>query len=174
MSLKSKLFSFLTLVFAVTAFSAAASAQETTTTPEAKTEKTERKGFGKGGSHGGFGKGVGLHALRGIELTDAQKEQIRAVMNANKPSQETLEETRTLIQAKRNGTNTPEQTERLQVLKRAAREKALAVNTQVQNILTDEQKQQVEQKKQEMRQRLEQRRQLREQKKAEQVKPVEN
>ena len=84
MAIRSKIFSTLTLVFAIGAFSVFATAQESTTTPEngAKAEKGDRK-FGKRG--GKFGRGMrghhggrGMGFLRGIELTDAQKVQAGA------------------------------------------------------------------------------------------------
>lgn len=181
MSLKSKLFSFLTMIFAVTAFSAAAIAQETPTTSkegETKVEKTERKGFGKRGErgmHGGkFGKHGGMRGFHGIELTDAQKEQIRAIREAKRPDPALIDEIKTIMQAKRAGTITPEQQERARVLRAQAREKGELVRSQIEAVFTPEQRQQIEQKKQEMRQRWEERRQQRQLRETESSKPVEN
>jgi protein CpxP len=168
MSFKAKLFSLFTLVFAVTVFSGAAIAQEaTTSTPKddaAKGEKFGRKGHGRGMHGGKFGgRNGGMRGLRGIELTDAQKEQINAIREANKPDQAAMEEFRRLRQAKRDGTLTAEQTERMKVLKDQARQKGEAVRLQIEGILTPEQKQQIEQRKQEWQKRREERRQLRQQ-----------
>lgn len=166
MSFKAKLFSFFTLVFAVTVFSGAAIAQDSTTpAPKddaAKGEKFGRKGHGRG-LHGGKFGDRGMRGLRGIELTDAQKEQIKAIREANKPDQAVFEEIRTLRQAKRDGTLTAEQTERMKALKDQARQKGEAVRGQIEAILTPEQKQQIEQRKQEWQKRREERRQLRQQ-----------
>ena len=179
MSLKTKFFPVITLAFAVVAFSTFVSAQETTTSPDAikKYEKRERKGFGK---HGDNGKGMrggrhfGMRGLRGIDLTDAQKEQLRAIHESNRPSEETRKEMHTLMLAKREGTITPEQQERLKALKMQAREKGKQIHEQVLAILTPEQRQQLEARKAEMRKKREERRQMREQNKTAPDKPMDN
>jgi periplasmic protein CpxP/Spy len=171
MSSKNRFLSGITLAVAVGAFATFASAQETTTTTPQEgvtKQETRERGYGK---HGGFDKGMhgGKHGsgmmrgLRGIELTDAQKEQIRAIREANRPDDTNKEEIRTLMEAKRAGTLTADQQEKLRAFKQQRREKAEAVQAQVLAILTPEQLQQMEQKKQEMKQRWEQRRQMRDQ-----------
>lgn len=117
---------------------------------------------------------MGMHGLRGIELTDTQKDQLKAIMAANKPSPETMEQMRALMDARRAGTLTEDQKSQFKQLRQAQREKMQSVHLQIQGILTDEQKAQIETKKQEMKQRMEQRRLLRLQKKADTVKPIEN
>lgn len=168
MSFKAKLFSFFTLVFSLAVFSGAAAAQAPTTpAPKddaAKAEKLGRKGFGRGMHGGKFGgRHGGFRGLRGIELTDAQKAQIKSIYEANKPDQAAFEEIRTLRQAKRDGTITPEQTERMKALREQARQKHESVRQQIDAILTPEQKQQIEQRKQDRQKRREERRQLRQQ-----------
>lgn len=166
MSLKNKFLSVAALTVAVGAFSVAASAQDSSATSQDNTQKVERreKGFGKGMHGGRHGKRGGMmRGLRGIELTDAQKEQMRAIREANRPDEATKIELRTLVEAKRNGTLTADQQERLQLLKQQSREKAQAIHQQMLAILTPEQLQQLEQKKQEMKQRWEERRQMRRQ-----------
>ncbi len=170
MALRRKLFTTTTLAVALGAFGVFASAQtsETPATDGTKIEKGDRKGhFGKrGGKHGMRGGGMGM--LRGIELTDAQKEQIKAIHEANKPTGEnealfnSIRETR-----KAGGTISEEQKAQLKELRQAQRAKMQAVHEQVLAVLTPEQKTQLEAKKAEMRQRMEERRQLRQQKKAE-------
>ena len=178
MSLKNRFFTGITLAAAVGAFATFASAQEATAPQEgvSKQERRERGDF-----KGGFGKGMrggnhgGMRGLRGIELTDTQKEQLRAIHDANRPDDATRQEIRTLMLARREGTLTADQQERLQTLKQQGREKAEAVQQQVLAILTPEQLQQLEQKKQEMKQRREQRRQMREQNKTQSTeKPTDN
>jgi Spy/CpxP family protein refolding chaperone len=96
MSLKSKISSTFTLAFAVVAFATFASAQEAAKTGEDNSQKFARgehhRGMHgeKGGRHGGM-RG-GMYGLRGIELTDAQKEQIRQIHEANKPTEAQMAE----------------------------------------------------------------------------------
>jgi protein CpxP len=180
MALRKKLFTTTTLAVALGAFGVFASAQ-TTETPAAdatKVEKGDRKGgfgkrggkFGKRGGmrHGGHRMGGGMGFLRGIELTDAQKEQIKAIHEANKPTGENkalfdqIRETR-----KAGGTITEEQKAQMKSLRQAQKAKMQGVHEQVLAVLTPEQKTQLEAKKAEMKTRMEQRRQLRQQKKAE-------
>lgn len=168
MALRKKLFTTTTLAVALGAFGILASAQ-TTETPAAdgtKVEKHDRKGhFGKrGGKRGGMRHGMrgGMGMLRGIELTDAQKEQIKAIHEANKPTGENkalfdqIRETR-----KAGGTITEEQKAQLKTLREAQKAKMQGVHEQILAILTPEQKTQLEAKKAEMKQRREEMRQKR-------------
>jgi protein CpxP len=167
MALKNKIISAITLVFAIVAFSTFVSAQDTTKEPtDQKSNREWRKGDGSGKRMGrGFrrgGKRQGMmRGLRGIDLTDAQKAQIKGIRDANKPSEALRTEMRTLVTAKRDGTITTEQQARLETLRGEAKEKGRLVREQVLAVLTVEQKQQIEQRKQEMRQRMEERRQQR-------------
>ena len=113
-----------------------------------------RQGFRRGGRGGEF---------RDLNLTDAQKEQMRQIREANRPDQATMDEMKTLFEAKRNGTLTAEQQDRMKALGQQMREKGQAVHQQMLAVLTDEQRQQLEQKKQERKQRWEQRQQMRQQ-----------
>ncbi len=174
MALRNKLFSTTTLAVALGAFGVFASAQ-TTETPAVdgtKVEKGDRKGgFGKHGGmrHGGPGKrGGGMGMLRGIELTEAQKEQIKSIREANKPSEETMTLMNSIRETRKaGGTVTEEQKTQLKEIRQAQRAKMQVVHEQVLAVLTQEQKAQLEAKKAEMKQRMEERRQLRQQKKAE-------
>ena len=134
MSFKNKFFSILTLAAATFAFSAAGVAQETTTvTPMTEKGEKVRKGDGLGkhghdgrrGGHGKMGRGMGM--LRGIDLTEEQRTQIRTIMEAQKPTPEAFTEIRTLATAKRDGTITAEQQERLTALKQQRKEKSLVI-----------------------------------------------
>lgn len=172
MSLKNRFFSALTLAFAVFAFSTFVSAQETTKTDTDTTQKQEKRewrkgkrdGMGKGFRRGGGMRGGLMRGFRDLNLTDVQKQQIKTIMETNRPDQATMEEMKTLRQAKRDGTITAEQQERIQVLKQQAKEKGQSVHQQVLAVLTPEQLQQLETKKAEMKQRREERKQLRLQK----------
>ena len=170
MSLKNKFFSALTMAFAVFAFSTFVSAQETTKTDSDNTQKQEKREWRKGGKRDGMGKGFRrgggmrgglMRGFRDLNLTDAQKAQIKTIMDANRPDQATMEEMKTLHQAKRNGSLTADQQARMEVLKNQAREKGQAVHQQVLAVLTPEQLQQLEAKKAEMKQKREERKQMR-------------
>jgi len=172
MSFKSKFFPAITLAVAVGAFSTYVSAQ-TTPAPTGqdgvqKQEKRGGRGFGRRGGHEKGMRGehrggkFGMHGLRGINLTDAQKEQLRGIMETNRPAnQASHEEFRSLRQAKRGGTITAEQQERLQTLKEQMKQKSEQMKAQVLAILTPEQRTQLEQQKQEMQKKREERRQMR-------------
>lgn len=180
MSLKAKLFSIITLAAGVVVFSTGAFAQDdkTTTTTTTTPDKVERrhKGDGEYGDrkegrdgmrgHHGEGKMGDKGMMSALNLTDAQKEQIRSIRMANKPDKATMEEFRTLGRAKHDGTITADQQTRLSALKTQAREKAKSVHEQVLGVLTAEQKAQIETRKTEMRQRMEERKQMRQQKPA--------
>lgn len=153
----------LTAVFGVVVNAQDVKQDPTTGVPQEKrAEKPFRKGFGKGD---GFRRGrmhgrkmAGLRLMHGINLSDDQKQQIRAIMEANRPTQENKERVRTLLTAKRNGTITPEQEEELRRIRDAARERAQSVHTQIQGILTPEQRAEIERRKQEWRERIKNRR----------------
>ena len=178
MSLKNKLFSGVALATAVFAFSAVGFGQEATTTSTDSVEKVKgehrghgKRGFGRGdmdgkrhGKRGMGGRGHGM--LRGLDLSEAQKTQLKAIHEANKPSQEVREEMKTLRMAKKAGTITADQQLRIDTLKAQAKEKHQAVKAQIDAILTPEQKAQIETKKAEMKVRRQERRQQRELRKA--------
>lgn len=133
------------------------SAQNTDAAPKAE-GKTYNKAEKRGGKRGGKGMRGGFGGLRGIELSEEQKVTIKAIRDANRPNEAVREEMRSIMQARRAGTITPEQTQRAQQLREQARQNHEIVRTQIEAILTPEQRQQLEIKKQEMRQRMEQRR----------------
>jgi protein CpxP len=172
MSLKNKILTTAALTLAVGAFSTFASAQtggdSTTDSNVQKQERREGRGFGR---RGGFDKGMrgdkrgggkfGMHGLRGIELTDAQKEQVRTIMESNRAAnQATFEEFRALRKAKRSGTLDATQQTRLETLKAQMKQNAEATQAQVLAVLTAEQRTQLEQRKQEMQQKRQQRREM--------------
>ncbi|HKP71146.1 MAG TPA: Spy/CpxP family protein refolding chaperone [Pyrinomonadaceae bacterium] len=172
MSLKSKLSSVLTLAFAVVAFTAYASAQDLAKPQEDGARKSER-GYRHGGERGGRGMHGGhrggMYGLRGIELTDAQKEQLRLIHEANKPDEATMAELKTIREARKSGTElTDAQKERVRAIKDQMQSKRESTKAQVMGILTPEQKQQLETQKlerekhrQEMRQHRDEYRQKR-------------
>jgi P pilus assembly/Cpx signaling pathway, periplasmic inhibitor/zinc-resistance associated protein len=168
MSLSKKLFTGFAAFIAAGTFAVAGSAQ-TTEKPVDGVEKSEKQdrrgmrrgeGFGKG-MRGGKGGHRGMGGLRGIELSDEQKTAMKAIRDANRPDEATREELKTIMQARRAGTITPEQTERAKQLRAQSKEKAQAIKLQMDAILTPEQRQQIETKKVEMKQRREQMREQR-------------
>jgi Spy/CpxP family protein refolding chaperone len=180
MSLKTKIFSSLTMGFAVVAFSSFASAQTAGETPvdgAKKVERHDRKGFGKRGHgkmgrHGGPGKGMG--GFRGIELSEAQKGQMKAIREANKPDAATIELMKSIRETRKTGgTISEDQKAQLKSLRESQKAKRESIRQQMEAILTPEQKAQIEAKKVEMKKRFEERRQLREQRKAAEAKPAE-
>lgn len=175
MSLKKKILTGITSGFAVVALSSFVMAQDnrTNTTPQDDTQKMERKegrrGFGKrDGMRRGGGRGFGLHGLKELNLTDAQKEQIRTIMESkrrpNEANQTQREEIRQLMEAKRGGTMTAEQEARLKAFHEQRKAEMRQTHEQILAILTPEQKTQLEQLKQERKQRREEFRQKRQNK----------
>jgi len=173
MSLKFRFISTLTVAGVIAAFSSVSMAQETKAeTPGTAPDKVEkpfkgkRGGFGKFGGRGFGGKKHGRHGMRGfmrgIELTDVQKEQIKGIREANKPDQALMDEFRSLRKAKHDGTLTADQEVRIKTLREQAQAKGKAVHEQIMNVFTAEQKTQIEKNKLEMKERREQMKQKRE------------
>lgn len=188
MSLKSKLLQGFTLAAATVAFAGLTAAQETTTPKTGDTQKQERPdgrgfgrhhGFGKGMKDGRFGRrGGGFGMLRGIDLTDAQKQQIKSIMEANKPDEATMQQLRSFREARRNGgALTDDQKAQMKAFREQAQQKREAVRLQIEAILTPEQKQQLETRKADMEKRREafrQKRQEWKQQKQQSDKPTDN
>ena len=171
MAIRSKIFSSLTLVFAIGAFSVFATAQEATTAPQdgQKVEKGDRK-FGKRGGkfgrrgmmgrHGGRGMGMGF--LRGIELTDDQKARIKAIHEANKPAAGEFDSLKSIREARKSGTAiTEDQKAQLKQFREARKAKMEQVHQQILGVLTAEQKAELETRKADMQKRREEFRQKR-------------
>ena len=174
MLFRSKFLSILALFAAFAMFSMNAAAQDDSGQPAkdgtAVPQKPDGKRFGRRPHGEGFrgergGRGGMMRGMRGVNLTDAQKEQIRSVRESSKPDQATMQEMKTLRDAKRNGTLTPEQQQRMKALHQQTRAQGESVHKQIMAILTPEQLQQIEQNKQEMKKKFEERRQMREQNK---------
>jgi periplasmic protein CpxP/Spy len=170
MSLKSKFVSVFASAMVLGSVAIVASAQTDAPAVKDGTEKAGklgRKGFGR---HGGFGKGMrggnraGLRGLRGIELTEAQKAQIKQIHEANRPDPALSEELKTIRAARRSGgTITDDQKARMRTLRGQMQAKRESVRQQVLAVLTPEQRQQLETRKVEMQKKREEMRQLRKQ-----------
>jgi Spy/CpxP family protein refolding chaperone len=165
MSLKQKFFSGLTLAFAFVAFSTFASAQDSSTNQDQnstqKQERRERRGFGNRGGFGKEGKRGGhrgdkmmMHGLSRLNLTDSQKEQTRTLFENFKTStQPQREEMRGLMEKRRDGVITADETARLKELRTQMRASGEQLHTSVLAILTPEQRTQLDTMKQEMKER---------------------
>ena len=177
MSLKRKVISAIISIFAVVSFTTFVAAQNNSTNTQEqdsanqqqRRERRERRG---GGKRNGFGKerrgGGMMRGLERLNLTDAQKQQIRTIMEANRPDRNSFEEVRGLMEAKRNGTITAEQTEKLKAFHEAQKQKREEVKTQILAVLTDEQRAEYEKMKAERQQRREERQKMRQNRQTEQ------
>jgi Spy/CpxP family protein refolding chaperone len=88
----------------------------------------------------GFGRAP-LAGLRALNLSDDQKQQVRAIMERNLNSTKALrEELRTLGQKRFEGTLTPEEQARAKDLHQQMAQSMQSAMTEVQGILTAEQK----------------------------------
>src|SRR6185503_8120637 len=103
----------------------------------------ERRGMRK------FGHGP-LAGLRELNLSDEQQKQVRAIMERNLNNTKTLrEELRTLGQKRFEGTLTPEEQARAKDLHQQMAQSMKSAMTEVQGILTAEQKTKLEEFRQE-------------------------
>ncbi|HMO79752.1 MAG TPA: Spy/CpxP family protein refolding chaperone [Pyrinomonadaceae bacterium] len=168
MSYMKKIITFSAAAFLAGTFAVTGSAQ--TTERGDKAEKRAERPAGKGMQRGGFGRGLrgfrggvlrrhGGLGLRGIDLTDAQKVQINAIREANRPDEGLREEMRSIMQSRRMGTLTEAQQERAKAIREIQRAKAENVRAQIEAVLTPEQKQTLEDRRKVMQERMEQRRQ---------------
>ncbi len=174
----------ITLAFAMFALTTFVTAQDTDgqTDKSRKQEKFERKGRGERG----FGRGMrdGKHGgdrflMRGIsrlDLTDAQREQIRGVMETAKTTNEPIhQELRGFKEKKRDGGELTEADKaRLTDIKTRMKQSAEQTRNTVLSILTAEQRQQLEQFKQDHQKRMEERRQQRIERRNQQTPPTSN
>ena len=180
MSLKSKISSIFTLAFAIVAFTTFASAQEAAKTDD-NVKRFEHGGHKRGmhgerdGRHGGGMRG--MHGFRGIEFTDAQKEQLRQIHEANKPTEEQMAAMKSMHEARKTGGEPTEaQREQMKAFKDQRRAKEEAARAQVLAILTPEQRQQYDTNIAEQEKRREEYRQQRQERKAarDAAKPTDN
>ena len=166
MTFKQKFISAVTFVFAIVAFTTFVSAQDTATQPQDSTtnqEKPDRK-FGKEGKRGNkHGGDMMMRGLQQLNLTDAQKEQIKGIMESNRTAhQATHQEMRGLMMKKRDGIITADEQTRFDQLKSQMKASAEQTHNTILAILTPEQRTQLEQQKEQMKQKFEERRKLRE------------
>jgi protein CpxP len=136
------------------------------TAPE-KTEKKQRmegrgERFGKRGGHGMHRGGFGpmLRGLRQLDLTDAQKNQIKTLMETHRTTNQPLmEEMKTLMMKKRDGTITDADKARMEEMHTGMKASGDQLRATVLGLLTPEQNQKLEQMKAEREERMEMRKQ---------------
>lgn len=129
--------------------------------------------YGQQGPKGQMGPGRGMRGprrgnnspgimgeLRGLNLTEGQRQQIRSIMEVNRPSESERAEHQEIMKAMRNGTATEQQKERAKEIAALRIDREAGIRQQVRGILTAEQqgtldkRQQLkEQKMQKMRER---------------------
>lgn len=164
MSLKRKFISTVGLAIAVGAFGTFVSAQETpaadgTTQKQEKFERRGGRGKGmgmRGGKHGG--DRMMMRGLGQLNLTDAQKEQIRTISeNHRTQNQPQMEEMRGLAMKKRDGVITEQEQTRLKELKTQFRASGEQLQTSILGILTAEQRAQLDKIKEERKAKMKER-----------------
>lgn len=160
----SKILSMFTVALAVFAFGSFASAQNSGSDMVSPSEKNKEK-FGRmrgmhGGKKGMRTGGAMMRGLRGVDLTDTQKEQIKSLHESFRASHQGLhEEMRSLAMKKRDGSLTETEQARMQEIKNTLQNDMQQMHNSVLALLTPEQRQQIEQQKAERRKRMEERRQ---------------
>ena len=163
MSLKLKLTTTFALAAGVLLFSTGAFAQDTSPANPMTTDKAE-KPFKGGRGLGRHKMGRGDHGMfRDLNLTDAQKEQMKQIREANKPDEATMAQLKAIKDARKAGTAlTPEQEQQMKSFREQHRAKAQSVHDQLLNILTADQKAQLEKNQAERKTRMEEFRKQRE------------
>lgn len=156
-----------TLALGALFFCGTLAAQQTTAPTEQPSGPRAERGFGKGQERGGFrmkrhgrhGKGGAMrHLLRDLNLTDAQKTQLRELHERQRAQFEPqMQEMRQLMQQKRAGTLDANGTARLEQMRASFKASRKANQEANRNamlaILTPEQRAQVEQRKKEAQER---------------------
>ncbi|MEO8648939.1 MAG: Spy/CpxP family protein refolding chaperone [Acidobacteriota bacterium] len=168
MSFKNTFTSVIASAIALTAFAGLSYAQDASAAPKAdgqKQEKLDRKGDRRGnmGRRGiGHGGHRGFPGLRAIQLTDAQKEQVRLIHESNKPDAAAIEHMKAMRESFKAGTTpTPEQKEQMKAMREQRRAKAESTRQQILAILTPEQRQQLDTRRTEMEKRMKDRKEFR-------------
>ncbi len=166
MSFYNKLITSIFIVGVLAIFSIAGAAQVTTATPQTgKAEPVQKADKEMGKTRFGHRKGMMMRrgdmmgSFRGLGLTDLQKTEIQSILSSNRANRtpEAKAEMRTLMMARRTGTLTAAQDDRLKTIRLDAKEKAKAVHAQILNVLTDDQKATIEQRKKDMTDRMQRR-----------------
>lgn len=175
MSLGRKIASAFMFAFAMITITTYVAAQDNSTTDKTDKAQKERKtgrgeGYGKRGGRGmrdGMRGGGGMRGLKNLDLTDAQKEQIRGIMETSRTANEPIrQEMRTLMEKRRGGEELTETDRaRLKDLRTQMKQTAEQNHNTILGILTPEQREKLETMKQEKQKRREEFRQRRQENK---------
>jgi Spy/CpxP family protein refolding chaperone len=158
-------------ILALGVFAGAAMAQDTTTTPNTDAQKQDKfQRRGRLGRQGDFGPGMRrrpeamLRMFRDLNLTDAQKGQIKTILESNRPDQASQDQLKALREVRKSGGQlTTEQKQQLKAVRQAQKANMQSVHEQIMNVLTPEQKAQLDAKRKEREQRFQDRKQFRRQ-----------
>ena len=179
MSFKRKLISVAASGLAAIAFTTFVSAQDTTTNTENDSMQKQEMRQRRGGKRGGFGKGMRggkRHLMRSLEklnLSDAQKAQVKTIADNFKASTQTQrEELRSLGMKKRDGIISADEQARFKEIRTQMKTSGEQMRASVLAVLTAEQKAQLDQMKEEMKKRREEFRQNRQNRKNQTTQPV--
>ena len=178
MSFIKKIASGFVLALAMITLTTFVAAQDSSTNDE-QTDKAQKQrkmqrgdGFGKRGdgrgmSDGKRGGGFGMRGLRNLDLTDAQKEQVRGIMETSRTANEPIrQEMRTLMEKRRGGEELSETDRaRFKELRTQMKQTAEQNHNTILGILTPEQREKLETMKQEKQKRREEFRQRRQENK---------
>jgi Spy/CpxP family protein refolding chaperone len=152
----------LVCAFGLVTFAQTPAPQEAQPSPRA--ERAEKRArFGRHKRAGEFGRKSARHAFRQLNLTDAQREQFRAIRERYQSGFQTpRQELRQLAEVRRGGgTLTPEQLARAQELHTQLRAHNEKMRAEMQSLLTPEQQEQLKQQRELLQQRRKESRQLR-------------
>jgi periplasmic protein CpxP/Spy len=150
-------------VFALGTFAMAQDNSSTTTTNNKDNAERHQKwgnGEGRGGRHGGPG-GDMMRNLRGLNLTDAQKVQVKAVFDKYRPNENDgdREAMRSIMEKKQSGTAlTPEEQTRMKDFRLKMKANHDQMQSEIMAILTPDQKAQLEKNREERKERFKERR----------------
>ena len=163
MSLKQRVLSVITLIFAVAAFSIVGTAQDKTDAPAPPPKEGKMgKRFGErgGGMKGKHGPMRFMREFRELDLTESQRNQIKSLMDghhANFAGQH--DEIHGLMMKKRDGSITDTETARLTEFHDQMKASAEQLRSSVMALLTPEQTVKLEQIRAERKLRMEERKQ---------------
>jgi Spy/CpxP family protein refolding chaperone len=168
-----KIKSLIISTVAIIAFSSLSYAQDVKPTDNQDASKQEKHSGKRGGKHNGNKGEFAMHGLKKLNLSDAQKEQFKALKEQNKSQfAPQREEMKTLASKKRDGIITADEETRLKEMKVQMMANGKKMHEEMMNILTPEQKTQLEQMKTERREKMKERRGNRDEQKP--VTPTEN
>jgi Spy/CpxP family protein refolding chaperone len=159
MSLRNNLTRAFLSLGLVLCFGAIAFAQQTDSTAPSAASTQERGMKRRGEGRRGQEMGGMMRLLRGLDLTDAQQQQTRALMERFRTSTQTQrEELFKLHDRGEQGTLSPEDQARAQQLHKEMRASMQQMHNELLAILTPEQRARLEQRKQEFKERRKERR----------------